>query len=352
MFNSLTIIKLFFLNLFETDKEEKEIFFRLSLGLLSTIIILILINFVIYSIYPNNTEDIVIQAKQLIVQPQQHWIWPEPIENFQILISIICIPLLIFSSIKAFSSKGFSRILVTDFIYYINVALWFSLLAVLFYLAFKFDDPNNWPPSLKYGIRVFFKTMTSELRFFITIIIFPLITYFIFNGITKKYYKFINWVFYLLVLFFLSIIFLLSICNMETYLGRDHHFSTVLYSVSQVQQGKALLADFTAQYGLYPHFLYPFLKLINANVLSFSLIMSSLTVVSYGLIFFGLRKIINNNFVVFFSFFAIIYFSYFYSFLDGGWFDLRYAINPIRMIFPALVLFSVFTYILNPKKIL
>ena len=352
MFNSLTTIKFFFLNLFETDKEEKEIFFRLSLGLLSTIIILILINFVIYSIYPNNSEVIASQAKQIVTQQQQFWIWPEPVENFQILISTICIPLLIFCSIKVFSSKGFGRIVMTDFMYYLNVALWFLLLAVLFYFAFKFDDPNNWPPSLNYGIRVFFNTMTGELRFLITLIIFPIITYFIFNGISNKYYKFINLVFYLLVLFFLSIMFLLSICNMESYLGREHHFSTVLYSVSQVQQGKALLADFTSQYGLYPHFLYPLFKLINVNVVSFSVTMAALIVLSYSLILFALRKIINNNFVIFFSFFAIIYFSYFYSFLDGGWWDLRYAINPIRMIFPALILFSVFTYILNPKKIL
>jgi len=352
MFNSLITVKLFFLNLFETDKEEKEIFLRLSLGLLSTIIILILINFVIYSIYPNNSEAIAIQAKQLVVQQQQFWIWPEPVEHFQILISIICIPLLIFCSIKVFSAKAFSRILITDFMYYLNVALWFLFLAVLFYLAFKFDDPNNWPPRLKYGIRIFFKTMTGELRFFITLIIFPLITYFIFNGVTNKYYKFVNWVFYLLVLFFLSIMFLFSICNMETYLGTEQNITSVLYSVSQVQQGRALLADFTAQYGLYPHFLYPIFKFINVNVLSFSITMSLLTVTSYSFIFFGLRKIINNNFVVCFSFFAIIYFSYFYSFLDGGWFDLRYAVNPIRMLFPALILFLVFTYILNPKKIL
>ena len=352
MFNSLTTIKLFFLNLFETDKEEKENFLRLSLSLLSTIIILILINFVIYSIYPNNSEAIAIQAKQLVVEFYQPWIWPEPVDHFQILISIICIPLLIFCCIKVFSSKAFSRFLITDFMHYFNVALWFSLLAFLFYFSFKFEDPNNWPPRLKYGIRVFFNKMTGELRFFITLFIFPLITYFIFNGITKKFNKFINYGFYLLVLFFLLIMFLLSICNAETYLGTEQNIAAVLYSVSQVQQGRALLVDFTAQYGLYPHFLYPFFKLINLNVLNFSITMSALTVASYSFIFFGLRKIIKNNFVVIFSFFAIMYFSYFYSFLDGGWFDLRYAINPIRMIFPALILFLVFTYILNPKKIL
>jgi len=146
--------------------------------------------------------------------------------------------------------------------------------------------------------------------------------------------------------------FLLSICNSENYLGTGQNLDAVLFSISQVQQGRGLLADFTTQYGLYSHFLYPLFKLINVNVVSFSITMSVLTVISYSLILFALRKIINNNLIVLFSFSAIIYFSYFYNFLDGGWFDLRYSVNPIRMLFPALIIFSVFTYILNPKKIL
>jgi len=80
--------------------------------------------------------------------------------------------------------------------------------------------------------------------------------------------------------------------------------------------------------------------------------MAALTVASYSLIFFGLRKIISNNLVVIFSFIAIIYFSFFFSFLNGPWFDLTYTSQVIRKIFPALIIFMVFTYILNPKKIL
>ena len=52
----LNHIKLFFLSLFETGKQEKENFLKLSLTMLLTIIILILINFIIYSIFPDNSE--------------------------------------------------------------------------------------------------------------------------------------------------------------------------------------------------------------------------------------------------------------------------------------------------------
>ena len=104
----LNAIKLFFLNLFETDREEKNFFFRLSLSLLSIIIILILINFTIYSIYPNNSADLRFEAEKLIHPLYQIWIEPEPIERLQVLTSLILMPLLIVCSIKMFYSKLFS----------------------------------------------------------------------------------------------------------------------------------------------------------------------------------------------------------------------------------------------------
>ena len=360
MLDISTTIKLFFLRLFETEKQDKESFFRSSLTLLSTIVVLILINFVIYLIYPDNSEAIKIEAKEIInAYNYETWVWPQPVEQIQAIVSIISIPILIFCNIKIFSSKAFNRISTSDVMYYLNVTLWFSFMVMLFYLALKFEDPNSlwreyWTPYktwLNQEVRIFFKTITSELRFLITLIIFPLITYFIFNGIPKKYNKFINFILYSLILFFLLSMFLLSIFNRDNYIGFIENLNTVLYAVSQVQQGRTMLVDFTAQYGLYPHFLYPLFKLINVNVVSFSITMSSLTVISYGLILFGLRKIISNNLVIFFSFFAIIYFGYFILFYSGG-FDLRYSINPIRMLFPALILFSVFSYIVNPKKLL
>jgi len=360
--NILNTIKLFFLSLFETGKQEKENFLKLSLTMLSTIIILILINFVIYSIYPDNSEALKLQGKEIIIPAYHLWLWPEPIEQLQFLISLISIPPLMFCSIKIFSSKFFSKISITNSMHFLNVVLSFSFLAILFYLAFKFDDPNGISRayleiikecncSFIFDIRVTYKAMTTELRFLLTLIFFPVITYYIFNGLPKKYKKIINWVFYSLILFFLLSMFLLSICNRDNYLGNYVHFNSVLYSIAQVQQGKAVLADFTAQYGLYAHFLYPFFKLINVNVISFSMTMSAITLASFSLIFFGLRKIISNNLVVFFTFLAIIYFGYFYYLFNGD-FDFYYQYKSIRMIFPAIILFSVFTYILNPKKIL
>ena len=360
----LNHIKLFFLSLFETGKQEKENFLKLSLTMLLTIIILILINFIIYSIFPDNSEALKIQAKE-IMEPASHlWIWPEPIEQLQYFITLISIPPLIFCSINIFSSKVFNKISITNSMHFLNVVLSFSFLVILFYLAFKFDNPNvihrayleiiqECNCSFLFDIRVTYRAITTELRFLLTLIFFPIITYYIFKSVPKKYKKIINLVFYSLILFFLLSMFLLSICNRDNYLGNYVHFNSVLYSMVQVQQGKILLADFTTQYGLYAHFLYPFFKLISLNVISFSMTMSALTVASFSLIFFGLRKIISNSLVLFFTFLAIIYFGYFYYLFNGDSdFDFYYQYKPIRMIFPAIILFSVFTYILNPKKTL
>ena len=83
--------------------------------------------------------------------------------------------------------------------------------------------------------------------------------------------------------------------------------------------------------------------------------MSALTTISYSLILLGLRKIIKNNLVTFLVFIAIIYFSFIAFFIGPfdvniGSFDIYHAYKPIRMIFPALILYSVFTYILTPKR--
>ena len=132
MLDISTTIKLFFLRLFETEKQDKESFFRSSLTLLSTIVVLILINFVIYLIYPDNSEAIKIEAKEIInAYNYETWVWPQPVEQIQAIVSIISIPILIFCNIKIFSSKAFNRISTNDVMYYLNVALWFSFMVMV-----------------------------------------------------------------------------------------------------------------------------------------------------------------------------------------------------------------------------
>jgi len=362
IFNIPTLIKLFIQDLFKTTKNQKEDFFISSCSILFTVTILIFVNLLIHIIFPDNSEAIRIEGEKVIATGFHYLIWPEPIENLRVYTSLILAPPLIICSIKIFTSKLFRKISIANYMYFFNLALCFSLLGTLFYFAFKIDGSNFIHQEnnilLNQEIRIYFKIITSELRFIAALVIYPLITYFIINGIPKKYTKSVNIILYLFVGIILLSLFFLTIHNRDSYIGVSDHLNAVLYSISQVQQGKYLLVDFSNQYGLYPHFLYPIFKLINVNVTSFSLTMSALTTISYSLIFLSLRKIINNNLVTFLTFIAIIYFSFF-GFFNGllgnicqSCADVYYAYKPIRMIFPALILYSVFTYILNPKKTL
>jgi len=357
--NILTHIKLFFLNLLKTNEQEKKEFFISSFSMVFTIISLIFVNWMIYSFYPDNTESLRALAEKLIIEHQHGFIegtggniWPEPIEQLQIITTFFFIPILIFIYTKLFS-KYFNQIFITNNVYFLNLLLCSSILGILFYCAFIINisslfQLDTYP--FHQGIRNFYQSMIGELRFLITLIFFPIIAYYIFNGIPKKQERWINWILYLFIVMLLLSAFLLSLSNRDNYLGHPVHLSSILYPISQVQQGKVLLVDFySSQYGLYSHFLYPFFKLINVNVISFSLTMSALTTISYSLIFFGLRKIISNTLIVFLSFVAIIYFSLFHGFLTDN-FDIYYQYRPLRILFPALILFSVFTYIINPSK--
>jgi len=357
--NFIIQVKLFFSNLFITNEQNKKNFFVSSFTVILTIISLILINWLIYLFYPDNTEDLVILAKKLIIEGLHSFIdgpggaGPEPIERAQILITFFSTPLLIFIYIKLFSSKLFNQILITNNMYFLNLAFHSTVLAILFYFAFTINGANLFQHETYFyqqKIIYYFNLIIGEPRFLISLIFFPLITYFIFNGLPKKQEKYLNWVLYLYIATLLLSGFLINLCNSGNYYGNPMHISTFLYPISQVQQGKTLLVDFySSQYGLYPHFLYPFFKLINVNVISFSLTMSALTTISYSLIFFGLRKIISNNLIVFFSFVAILYFASFPGLFPDNY-DSYFQYRPLRIIFPSLILFSVFTYILNPNK--
>ena len=324
--NTLAYVKIFLLDLFKTTKIEKQDFFKLSCSMLFTITILIFVNLLIYFFFPDNSEALRIEAEKLIYPLYHFYIRPESIEHLQILVSLILFPILLIFSIKVFSSKLFSSIAISDHIYFLNLILFYSILGILFYFSFKIDGSN----------------------FIATLVFFPVIAYFLFKDISKKYKKTFDFIFYSLVGIFLISLFLSSVCNRDNCIGPYDNYNAVLYSISQVQQGKILLVDFVSQYGLYSHFLYPIFKVFNINATTFSFTMSALTSLSYILIFLGLRKIIKNNLIVLLAFISIIYFGYF-SFFNGDS-GIYYAYKPIRMIFPALTLFSVFAYILNPNK--
>lgn len=340
--------------LFITTASERHFFVITILTLLTTIASLIAINLLIDRFGMDNTEALITQAKSFIKPELLINVNPQPIERLQVMYSLLFIPIFIFTGLRLFSASLFTKLFSSKFVYLLFVLVSFLLLFALFYLDLKVD-PTNFLYVEKHpyysDIRIFFSKIISGATFKITIVVFPLLLYFFLNNSFYKYTKTLNFFSNTSLLFFISSAFFLLLCNRDNYFGWYEHLNAVIYSVAMVQQGKFLLIDLTNQYGLYPHFLYPLFKLIGVNITSFSIVMGTLMVASYTLIYLALKKAIKNKFILFLAISSVLYFSFF-CFLNFGVYESYYAYRPIRMIFPAAVFLLTYSYIINPTKLL
>lgn len=143
-------------------------------------------------------------------------------------------------------------------------------------------------------------------------------------------------------------VFMLNIFDMK-YIMNYTHFEAVFYSVSQVCMGKAVLINFTNQYGLYPHFLEPIFKIIGLSVLKYSIVMSTLVTLCFGLIFLFFKDCIDNKLIGFLGFATFLYFPYLFgnSFIGH---DPYFQYVPVRFLFPTLLVYLSFRYFKNNSK--
>jgi hypothetical protein len=101
-------------------------------------------------------------------------------------------------------------------------------------------------------------------------------------------------------------VFSLGIVNLfDGYLPLD--LDPVIYPQIQVLSGKNLLAPVTSFYGLYAFFLQPIFKLIGFSVLKFSLVMSSLMLLSFWFLKKMLRRAVENTTIYLLGFLAIVF---------------------------------------------
>ncbi len=129
------------------------------------------------------------------------------------------------------------------------------------------------------------------------------------------------------------------------------HLGTVLFSIFQVFSGKPLLITHAHQYGLYPHFLEPILKLTGLSVFKFTILMGILQVISFLYLYKFLREITSNIIIASVGFLTLI----FYSYLLGEYYQIKYLnfcapyyqYYPIRFFFPALSIYITWKYFNN-----
>ena len=130
------------------------------------------------------------------------------------------------------------------------------------------------------------------------------------------------------------------------------HFLAVFSAVAHVHLGEAQLLNVSAQYGLYAHFLEPIFRIIGLSVLKYTFVMSLLIACNYGLISFFLWKSTGNKAVALLGILSLFFccdILHRYPFLPILPY-FQYA--PIRMVFPALLIFLSWRYFQTRNKIL
>ena len=110
-------------------------------------------------------------------------------------------------------------------------------------------------------------------------------------------------------------------------------FNAIFYSVVQVCLGRALLIDFVNQYGLYPHFIEPVLRLAGLGVYSFTALMGLLSCLAYACFYRFLARETDDEILAFLGLATMVFFGYVAGRVVEP--DLYLQYQPLRIIFPA-----------------
>jgi hypothetical protein len=326
----------------ELIKNKKEEFILALLGLILTVAILIIINYIIFLVYRPNIDEIIQHASSISIMDKSEFL-PEPVERIQYVVSVALSPFIVFLSylgIKRLLRKNCIFIKNINFVYSIGVIGTIISLISLFYFV---SAQNNFD--------YFQNTPLYDNFFFYVVCLFPCFLVCTYLATKKETFnKIFSLIFGIVSLILIGMLFFMTIFNKNGYSGWLVHLDAVFYSVSQVFAGKSLLVDFNNQYGLYPHFLEPIFQIIGLTVLNFSIIMSTLTAISFILIFLFLKKTVSNNVISFLGFTSVVFFGLLILRLDS--FDEYFQYMPLRVIFPTILIFLTAVYLKEENKII
>jgi len=167
----------------------------------------------------------------------------------------------------------------------------------------------------------------------------------------KKIYpktnKIINFIASICTIFILTFITVFHLIRVDTIIEAVH-FNAVFHSVAQVINGKAILIDFVHQYGLYPHFIEPILRILGTSVFNFSLLMGLLTSLSFLFIYIILRNTVKNRIIVLLGFSSIIFHNFLLAIINYPYPYFQY--HPIRIVFPTLIILIACIYFRKQNK--
>jgi len=319
-----------------------------TVSLITTICILLALNYLIFATYHVDTNPIIEQANKFSYKSSGAFA-PEPVERAQYLLSILLSPFIISISYLLIN-KYIKPMLtpITDFdTYYTAFIMTTPLIAGILLLWLIINSAifiSIYTPTLIYS--------NGLILVIYLLILLPGVITAVWlsrkpetNKITSAIYGFI-------ALITILLIFFMGLFNKNpTY--SVYHFNAMFYSVSQVVMGKTLLVDFNNTYGLYPHLLEPIFRIIGLSVLNYSIVMSALTALAFILIYLFLKDNISNKIIATMGFTSVIFINYLIFKLDTlALFDSYNQYWPLRFIFPAVLIFLGTLYIKTNSKII
>ena len=131
------------------------------------------------------------------------------------------------------------------------------------------------------------------------------------------------------------------------------NFEIILYSLAQVVNGKTLIIDLPAQYGLYAELLNPLFSLVGLTVFTFTTVMTLLTMLSISIfIWIVCIRCIKTNVLKWLGIPLLI------ASVSSIWVmlpqspDFYLAYQPIRILFPSLYIASIYFFLKNREKYL
>ncbi len=331
------------------------------LSLVFYAVVLLLIN---QTYHPNIIQSQVL-AKKVLLNYSPEACSPEPLESMCFVTAVFTITLsmvLLYWQLKK-RKQWIGNIYLGRL--YIG-SLIFGLIPLIYFTIKGTEGPNPFAGTMlnymdvvaKTNWEFYFQNTYIYNHFFqFTLLVFPSIVFlFLFpfriQSNTLHIIKIANTT---LIYGFCSIIiflvFLISAFRFPYTFENKYDFNAVFYSVVQVKNGLPLLVDnFKNTYGLYPHFVVPFINLIGGeSIIGFNYIMAFLLSVCFGMLLYVLRKTINNNFLLLFGFASVFFMCYMFARLALPY-DCNFAMFPIRWIWPFSLMFFGSVYLKNKIK--
>lgn len=323
------------------ENEDRYVQICQVLSILVTLIALHVSIWIIYSFYPKtDLFTVLAEAKRWFATAyfSSQYFRPEGAERFSYLFSLLAIPGFLFLSYWFLYRK--LKDLISD-----NRLEWIWRILMAAAVLFGFIEIL-----LDFG----------RVRWNDTLLLEPLVICFFLTAITfysprllskqNKLAKPFNIGFYLLSVIFTVAAAGICIYGINDTLIRHAHFSHLFEHIAYVYLGSGELINTFGTYGLFAHFLEPVFRLIGISVFEYTIIMTILVIVTFGLLTAFLWKMVRNKMLVLLGICTILYYNYLSCIFPGKSPDPYFQYYPIRTLFPALLLFLGWIYFKNRKR--